>query len=213
MASPQTTDTPEADDNVTGAENNAAVVDASPLWMVALRDVAVVAAALSLFAAADAWHVLVGGTLSATLSLVDGLLVGILLTALLHEWGHFIGARISGAAAPLRPATGFLPLFDFHYGDNSSSQFQSMSVGGNVAHWLVVLVLLSSLSLSTVGQVAIASSSFGFPVFASSIEFPVIRNVMRGQSGIEALSKIPKDLLRRNGSYGLVAAFFAFWVL
>ena len=88
-----------------------------------------------------------------------------------------------------------------------------MSVGGNVAHWLVVLVLLVGLPLSTIGQVAIASSAFGFAVFASSIEFPVIRNVLRGQSGIEALSKIPKDLLRRNGSYGLVAAFLLFLVL
>ena len=212
MSSPQT-DTPPADAEATGAESTAAPADAASLWMVALRDVAIVAAGLSLFAAADAWHTLTGSTLSAFLSLVDGLLVGVLLTALLHEWGHFTGARLSGAAAPLRPAMGFLPLFDFDYGNNSASQFQSMSVGGNVAHWLVVLVLLVSLPLSTIGQVAIASSAFGFAVFASSIEFPVIRNVLKGQSGIEALSKIPKDLLRRNGSYGLAAAFLAFLVL
>jgi hypothetical protein len=187
--------------------------DATRLWIVVARDVAILAAGFSLFAAADAWHTLTGTALSAGLSLVDGLLVGFLLTGLLHEWGHFAGARLTGGIAPLRPATAFLPLFDFDYERNTPQQFNGMSIGGNAAHWLVFFVLLLGLPLSTVGQVALASSAFGFAVFASSIEFPVIWHAYHGLSAVEALAKIPKDFVRRNGSYGLAAAAVAFLVL
>jgi hypothetical protein len=196
-----------------GAEDAAPAADAANLWLVVLRDVAIVAAGFSLFAAADAWYILTGTALASALSLVEGLLVGIALGALLHEWGHFAGARFSGATAPLRPFAGFLPLFDFDYEDNTSSHFQSMSIGGNLAHWLVFLVLFFGLPLSTPGQVAIASGAFGFAVFASSIEFPVIRNVSRGLKGLEALSKIPKNFAVRNGTYGAAAAVIALIVL
>jgi len=187
--------------------------DASKLWVVIARDVAVLAAALSLFAAADAWHQLTGATVSAALSVVDGLLVGFLATGLLHEWGHYAGAKLSGGHAPLRPATAFLPLFDFDYAHNTQDQFRAMSIGGNAAHWVAIAVLILGLPLSTLGQAALASSALGFGVFASSIEFPVIWHAYHGSNGIEALAKIPKDFLRRNGSYGLAAAAVAFLAL
>lgn len=187
-----------------------APADASSLPIVLARDVALLAAALSLFAAADAWHALSPSGLSSALSLVDGLLVGLAFGALLHEWGHFAGARLSGAAAPLRPATGFLPLFDFDYAGNSQEHFRAMSIGGNVAHWLVVAILLIELPLTTLGQAALASGAFGFAVFASSVEFPVIWHSYHGLSGTEALAKIPRDFLPRYGTYGLLAALAIF---
>jgi len=204
---------PSPDQSDPDRREPAAPADASPLWQVALRDVAIVAAALSLFAAADTWHTLTGSALAGAVSLIDGLLVGLGVAALLHEWGHFAGARLSGGTAPLRPFAGFLPLFDFDYTNNTRQQFQAMSIGGNAAHWSVFLVFFFGLPLASLGQVALASSAFGFCVFASSIEFPVIRHAAGGLSGIEALSKIPRDFVTRNGRYGLVAALLAFLVL
>ncbi len=212
MASPSPEiQAPEPPDS--SADESAAPADASSLWLVLARDLAIVAAVLSLFAAADAWHALTGTALSARLSLIDGLLVGALLGGLFHEWGHFTGARLYRSRAPLRPVAGFLPLFDFDYLGNTREQFQGMSIGGNVAHWLVVIVLLLGLPLSSIGQVALASGAIGFAIFASSVEFPIILHAYRGSSGIEALSKLPKDFVRRNGSYGVVAALLALFVL
>ena len=55
MASPSPeAEPPEQSDS--SAEEAAAPADASSLWLVLARDVAIVAAALSLFAAADAWR-------------------------------------------------------------------------------------------------------------------------------------------------------------
>jgi hypothetical protein len=211
--SPEAPRPSRADPSGPATDEGAAPADAAKLWLVALRDVAILAAAMSLFAAADTWNLLTGTALSRGLSVVDGLLVGFLWTGLLHEWGHFAGARITGGTAPLRPATAFLPLFDFDYANNTQKQFRGMSIGGNVAHWLVVLVMLVGLPLQTVGQVALASSAFGFAVFASSIEFPVIWHSYHGLSSLEALGRIPKDFLKRNGTWGLIGAAVAFIVL
>ena len=212
MTSPQS-ETPPISEPDSSADAAAKPADAASLGLVILRDVAILAGALSLFAAADAWYILTGTALASILSLVDGLLVGLALGALLHEWGHFAGARLTGGTAPLRPLKGFLPLFDFDYANNTSSHFQGMSIGGNAAHWAVFFVLFFGLPLVTPGQVAIASGAFGFAIFASSIEFPVIRNVSQGLNGLEALSKIPKNFVTRNGTYGVVAALIALVVL
>jgi hypothetical protein len=104
-------------------------------------------------------------------------------------------------------------VFRLDFRRNTRQQLLGMSIGGNAAHWLVVLVLLLGLPLSSVGQVALLSSALGFGVFASSIEFPVIWRAYHGMNGAEALAKIPRDFVRRNGSYGLATAFVAFLAL
>jgi len=114
---------------------------------------------------------------------------------------------------PLAPFRDFLPLFAFDYQRNDRAAFLGMSVGGNLAHWLVFLVLWTSLSFATAGQVALASAAFGFCVFASSIELPVIRRAQQGASALEALGGIRRDFLRVNGGYGVAAAALAALVL
>jgi hypothetical protein len=201
------------DQEATAPSTSNRTKDASSLWTVLARDIALLAAVLSLFAAADAWHTLNPSGLSSALSLVDGLLAGLAIGAVAHEWGHFAGARLSGGDAPLKPASGFLPLFDFDYAGNSQQHFRSMSIGGNVAHWLVVVIFVAQLPMTTVGQAALASGAFGFAVFASSVEFPVISHSYRGLPGMEALSKIPSDFLPRYGTYGALAALAVFILL
>jgi hypothetical protein len=96
---------------------------------------------------------------------------------------------------------------------NTPSQFQAMSIGGNVGHFLVVLLFFLALPLETPGRVALVAGSVGSAVFASSIEFPVISKVRAGMPPAEALATIPRDFLRRNGSAGALAALFVLIVL
>jgi hypothetical protein len=180
--------------------------DAARLSLVALRDVALVLAALSLWAGADAAHALTGSLLAAILASGDGLLVGAALGALAHEWGHFAGARLSGGTAPLAPARGFLPLFNFDFQRSDPGHFQAMSVGGNLAHWSVVLAIAVGLAIDAPGRVALLSGSFGFAVFASLTEFPVIWKNHQGLAPLEALRGIRGDLLVRNGMLGAGSA-------
>jgi hypothetical protein len=194
-------------------DSAAAPKDATSVAVVLLRDIVVASAALSLFAAADAWAAATSIRIATLLSIVDGLLVGVALSALAHEWGHFTGVRLAGGTAPLRPAKALLPLFEVDYKSIQSDQFQSMSVGGNVAHWLVFATFAFGLPLTSSGQVALVSASFGFGVYASSIEFPVIRRTHNGAGALEALGGIRKDYLRHNGRIGALAALTAYIIL
>lgn len=187
--------------------------DQSSLVLMVARDVGLAAVLLSLFAAADAWFLLTGSGLGSALSVVDGLIVGAGLTSLAHEWGHYTGARWSGAQVPLRPIKSFPQVFDFDYQGCEPGHFMGLSVGGNVGHWLMVLILAILLPLNTAGQAALLSGSVGFAVFGSTVEFPVISRARSGASPLESLSVIPKNFLRKNGAMGAAAALLVFLVL
>ncbi len=187
--------------------------DEATLSLVILRDVAVASALLSLFAAAEVWASTSGLALASWLSVVDGLLVGTALAALMHEWGHFAGARLGGGHAPLKPIGGFLPVFDFDYLNNDARAFDWMSLGGNLGNISVVLLLFFALPQATPGAAALVAGAFGFAVFAGSIEFPVIRKARGGMTAIEALGTIRKDFFRYHSRWGLGAAALAFLLL
>jgi hypothetical protein len=180
--------------------------DATPVARLLRRDGAIALAALSLWAAADAWQATSGLALAALLAVADGLAVGAGLGALAHEWGHFAGARLAGGIAPTRPYRSFLPLFDLDLVRSSEAAFRSMSIGGNVGHWLVFVLLAAALPFDSASRVALVAGSFGYAVFASTTEVPVIRRSYAGASPIESFQGLSGDLLRRNGWIGAGAA-------
>ena len=61
------------------------------------RDAMIVFAALTLWAASDAWFQVTGLFAAELLSAADGIFVGYIVAAIFHEWGHYLGARVSGA--------------------------------------------------------------------------------------------------------------------
>lgn len=190
-----------------------AAQDEARLSLVILRDVAVVSVLLSLFAAAESWATVSRLALASLLSVVDGLLVGAATNALAHEWGHFIGARLGGGHAPLKPLTKFLPLYDFDYANNDGRSFLWMSYGGNVAHALVVLIYLALVPTRSMGTAALVAGAFGFAVFSSLVEIPVIQQARRGVPGLEALGVIPRDFVSRYLPWAIASAFAAYVVL
>jgi len=203
----------KADPRLSALTKDVAEQDQAKLSQVILRDVAILAALLSLFAAAETWATASGLGLASLLSVVDGLLVGVATAGLLHEWGHFAGARLAGGHAPLKPIGSFPTLFDFDYKNNDSRAFDWMSIGGNAADIAAVLVLFFALPVSTPGQAALVAGAFGFAVFAASVEFPVIRKARSGMTGIQALSTLPRDFFARYSRRGAIAAAIAFVIL
>ena len=206
MSAESATSEAEASENVSA--------DRARLSLVALRDIAAVAAVLSLFAAAEAWSLASGLALAGGLAVLDGFLVGGAVGAVAHEWGHFVGARWwGGGSAPLRPIGSMFPLFDYDYAHNDARAFDGMSVGGNLAHWAVVLLLLALLPLDTPGTRALASGAFGFAVFSSLVEVPVIRKSRGGMAPLEALGSIPRDFLKRYLPWAVGAGLLLFLLL
>jgi hypothetical protein len=135
------------------------------------------------------------------------------VAAIAHEWGHFAGARWTGGIAPTTRITSFFPLFVFDMVRSEPNAFRAMSVGGNLAHWLVVLVLALGVPLDAPARVALVSAAFGFAVFASTTEFPVIRRAYGGASPAESFAGLSGEKLRRNGWIGAGAALLLFLLL
>lgn len=207
------TEAMEAESAEAAAEGAGTAADAVSLWRVALRDGAILLAALSLWAAADAWMLLSGTGLAWLLSVADGLVVGLLVGGLFHEWGHFAGARLSGGTAPLAATKFPFPLFNFDFARSQPRHFQVMGVAGNLAHWSVVVLLALSLSLETPGQVALLAGALGFAVFASAVEFPVISRCRSGVAPAVSLAGIRPADLKYDGIVGALAALLLFAML
>jgi len=191
------------------ADDAAAVASAAKepiLALVAIRDVGIVSALLTLWGTADLWAESTGLGLATLVSVVNGILVGAGITGLAHEWGHFVGARLSGATAPLAPAKGFLPLYDFDFQKSEVSQFQAMSIGGHVPTWGLVLLLAWALPLDSPGRIALVSAAVGFSLFASVVEFPVMSRVSGGMAPLESLSKIDRQTFTTAALSGAVGA-------
>ncbi len=187
--------------------------DEAPVAKLGQRDGAIALAALALFGATDAWHVTSGLGFATVLSVVVGIVVGVSLGSLAHEWGHFAGARWSGGIAPTKPITSLFPIFNLDLVRSGDGPFRAMSIGGNVAHWLVVVVLALALPLDAPGRVALVSAAFGFAVFASTTELPVIRRSYAGATPIESFRGLTGEVLKRNQWIGAAAGLALFAIV
>ena len=187
--------------------------DATPVGRLAQRDALIVLAALSLWAAADTWYVSTGLGLAAVLSALDGAIVGAGVGLLVHEWGHFAGARLAGGIAPTGEFKKIFPIFDFDMQRSGSGPFRAMSVGGNLAHWSWVLILALLLPLDTPGRTSLFAGALGLAVFASTTELPVIWRAWGGASPIESFAGLTGEKLRRNKKLGFAAGAAAFLLL
>jgi len=69
-----------------------------------------------------------------------------------------------------------LVRFRFDFDANDSRQFHWMTLGGQIAHWLLVVLVLLAIPMDTANGVALLAGAVAFAVFASTIEAPVLRD-------------------------------------
>ena len=188
----------------------AEIADATPVRRLALRDGGIALAALSLWAAADAWRAVTGLTFATPLSALNGAVAGYLLGRMAHEWGHFAGARLAGGIAPTRPIDSIFTFFDFDLGRSSPASFRAMGIWGNVGHWAAVLLLLSVAPLDSPGRIALPSGAFAFAFSASLTELPVIRRAYAGASAADSFRGLTLATVRRDRLVGAGAGLLLF---
>lgn len=170
-----------------------------------LRDGLTLAAALAIWGGAEAWATVSGFAIAKALSVVNGIAAGLLVAGVLHEWGHYAGAKFTGAIAPrIRPQE-LTSLFRFQFDlrKNSVPQFTALGVGGNISHWLAFLALLALLPLETGGERALVAGAFAFALGASVLEAPIIFRALRGAvRPPQAFDHLTKAVLRRHAVIG-----------
>jgi hypothetical protein len=115
-------------------------------------------------------------------------LIGLALSHILHEWGHFLGAVLGGARLTTRRRIAPL-FFDFDFPLNTPRQFLLMSLGGLSGNLLLLLFL--SLCIETPGLVltAMRAAVLGQLVFVVILELPVSLRVLAGQAPLAALTE------------------------
>lgn len=179
--------------------------DMKRLRSIAVRHGAAALAALTLWGAADAWASDSGLMLAQLVALFNALFAGTALAYLAHEWGHFSGARLSGAISPvLKEPTSFF-MFNFRDDLNSRSQFLAMSAGGPIANWSLFLLLFLLLPLTTLPQVLLVATSLAIAVSVSVFEVPVINRVTYGDDPAETVARRVREAGRFPRNTGIVA--------
>ncbi|MEM7078056.1 MAG: hypothetical protein AAF513_05440 [Pseudomonadota bacterium] len=208
MDSQATANQTNAEDETSQTETTAASREPSLFGMV-VRDLAVVFGALSLWAAADAWYQVTGLWIAQVIAVGDAILVGLIISSLFHEWGHYAGAKASNATAPRVAAKGLsLFRFNFDYAGNDHKQFHWMTYGGHIFHWGILLILFFSIPLDNLGRIALVSAQFGFIVFATFIEYNIIKDTWDGKDPAVRITEItPKDFQQSYVAGTLAGAF------
>lgn len=168
-------------------------------------------AAFALWAAADGWQAATGIPAASLLSVLAAVPAGFVFATLVHEWGHFAGARVAGARCTVPDRIG-LYAFNYDFSANSVAQFLSMSWGGQAGGALAIVLLWAALPLDTAGRCMVLASAIGAFFFAGAIEWPVIARTRTSGNPIAELSRIDRQTLYRSGRTGLLAAVLA-WLL
>lgn len=119
------------------------------------------------------------GAAAIAVALATGFMVT-LVSFLLHEWGHWLGAVASGS--PISRPPGALSPFLFHFDTKRSSrkQFLWMSMGGYIASVVALVCIATWADFSRLsGQVAFGLASLGVLV-TLVLEVPTTLRVLRG---------------------------------
>ncbi len=186
--------------------------DRKRLRTVAIRHGALVLAAFTLWGAADAWANASGWILAETISLLNAVFAGTAIAYLFHEWGHFAGARVSGAVSPVAKEPVSFFMFTFKNELNTQGQFIAMSCGGPIANWALVFLLYLMLPLDTWSQTLFLATTFAIAVSVSIFEFPIINQVMYGADPAETVDNRKRETGSTPRNMGIVAGALL-WLL
>ncbi len=174
-------------------------------WTLLARDLLISAAMLSLWAGADAAYAVMDSSFVGLISVLDAFLAALAVGYIVHEWGHFAGARLSGGVAP---ANGWkdLQLFRFDFEQSQPLHFVWMTIVGNLTPWLLTLVIAVSVPLDTPGRSFLFAVAFSGSVFVNITELPVLWKTLHGTDPLTALRSLRGPVLMRNGIAALTLA-------
>lgn len=146
---------------------------------------------------------------------VLGFIAAYVTSYAVHEWGHLIGARLTGSEMPLRPYTGAL-IGHFAIEQHSVRQFLWLSWGG-IAGYLLVLIVVLQLYFAvypTGGTVGLAIGVLAFSSQSLAVDLPQVLRVQRGEppTVVSASGASRKIILRRTAqSWTVLALVLLVW--
>ncbi len=173
--------------------------------------------ALTLWGAAEAWAQITGWGLARFAADANALVAGFVITSTVPEWGHFTGARLTGAKSPVleEPRRHFF-MFDFPMDQNDTRQFVWMSWGGILAPWLPVVLVLGLVPLGITSAAVLFATLLARAVSIAVFEAPVVLRAERsGNPGAELGKQVASGGLKRGRQVGTAvgaACFALIWL-
>ncbi len=164
-----------------------------------------------------AWHGVESSAAAAVVAPPLGFLAAYVLCYIYHEWGHLIGARLTGAAMPLAPYAGALIGY-FDIQAHSRRQFLWLSWGGVIAYLAVMAVAIFVYLHGGLGPAGagFAVGGLAFVVQSLSVDLPQIVKVARGEdvAKTSAEGANARIILRRTWqSWSVLAGVLIIWNL
>jgi hypothetical protein len=137
--------------------------------------------ALTLWGAADAWATVSQWAIAWVAAIANAVIAGYVIAGTLHEWGHFAGARLAGAVAPVKekPVRYFF-MFDFPFEQNDERQFLWMSLGGILVPWILVLHTVLLVPIDNASRAMLLAVFVTRAVQVSVFEVPVVVRTVNG---------------------------------
>lgn len=169
-------------------------------------------ALFTLWAATDTWYLITGFGIAKALYLTVAAITGAVLTTLIHEWSHFLGARLAGARHAVPDRFGLF-VYDFNFDANSLHHFNVMSIAGQIGSWASVLFLWNALPMDTPGRVMLVGGAVASAIFAGMIELPVLKRSQASEDPLGELAKIDLRVLRRSALGGISGGLLFWYVM
>jgi hypothetical protein len=208
---------PGAADEAVALQEAARAIEHARIRQIGSQHIAMAMGALTLWGAAEAWAQTTGWGLAHFAALVNAVVAGFVIPSVVHEWGHFAGARLAGAESPVfdAPRRHFF-LFDFPMDRNDTTQFLWMSWGGILAPWAVVVLAALLVPLSLTSGALLFATLVGRAVATAAFEVPVVlRTRDSGDPGAELGRQARSGGLPRSQKVGAVvgaACFALLWI-
>ena len=136
--------------------------------------------AITLWGAADAWVQTSDLYVATIISVLNAFAAGSIMSTIFHEWGHFAGARVAGSYSPMVPKVTGAFIFGFNFKKNTSDQFLSMSLGGPIGNWLLVLLVFTFVPMDSAGRVMLLAVVLANAISVCVFELPIIKRTMDG---------------------------------
>ena len=132
---------------------------------------------------------------------------GVVLSHLIHEWGHFSGALLSQSRYTLKKKISPL-FFDFDYVHNNARQYLWLSAGGPLGNVLLLILITAFCSLNHLAAQWLLATVIGQFIYVLVLEGPVTLGILRGGNPLDVLAKHfgqGKLLFQRSLAIGVVS--------
>ncbi len=169
-------------------------------------------AAITLWGAADAWAIVSDWWLARGVAVINAVIAGTVVAGIVHEWAHYTGARLSGAATQVfdKPINYFF-VFNFPFDRNDRRQFLWMSWAGIAAPWLLVLATPLLVPIDNPSRAMLLAVLVTRAAQAAFFEVPVaLRTANGGEPQRELEQRLKAGGLKNARYAGLAVGAVAF---